>query len=287
MRARRGIGVCLAVAALSWSASVDARMPSRDGGSTEKVQVLDVPFVPQSGELCGGAALAMVLRYWGMPGVLAEDFTALLEPGLAGIRTGALVNAVESYGWTALPLPGTAAEARNHLAQGRPVIALIRAGSGSNHYVVVLARANGWVVLHDPNVGPFRAVRESVFDAAWSETGRWALLVLPPPKTDEQNAPYLATADSTTFEAPEACDSMVEAGILLAQQGDTAAAELQFLAAQSPVARLRRAAARTRGTAISRRGLGGRGSTGGARPRPRSARCIHLAVPRRRPLPGR
>lgn len=232
MRARRVIGVCVAVAALSWSASADARMPPRDGGSPEKVQILDVPFVPQSGELCGGAALAMVLRYWGMLGVLAEDFTALVEPGLAGIRTGALVNAVESYGWTAIPLPGTAAEVGHQLALGRPVIALIGAGSGSNHYVVLLARANGWVILHDPNVRPFRAVRESVFDAAWSESGRWALLVLPPPKTNEQNAPDLATADSTTFEAPDTCDSMVEAGILLAQQGDTAEAELQFLAAQ-------------------------------------------------------
>ncbi len=233
MSPRRAIGVCVAVAALSWSASADAGMPPHDGRSPERVQILDVPYVPQSGQLCGGAALAMVLRYWGMPGVLAEDFTALVEPGLAGIRTGSLVNDVESYGWTAIPLPGTAAEVGNQLAQGRPIVALIRAGARSYHYVVLLARVNGWVVLHDPNMGPFRAVRESAFDAAWSGSGRWALLILPPRETGEQGVPDLATADSTTLKALDSCDSMVEAGILLAQQGDTAEAEHQFLAAHS------------------------------------------------------
>jgi hypothetical protein len=175
----------------------------------------------------------MVLRYWGKPGVLAEDFAALVEPGQAGIRTGALVKAVEAFAWTALPLPGAPAEVESHLAQGRPVIALIRAGPGSYHYVVLVAWANGWVILHDPNVGPFRSIREGEFEVAWSGSGSWALLILPPRGTKEQDAPDPAAAAPPSLAAPDGCGAMVEAGILLAQQGDTAEAELEFLAAES------------------------------------------------------
>ena len=42
--------------------------------SGQTLSVPDVPFVAQSEALCGGAALAMVLRYWGTTGVQAEDF---------------------------------------------------------------------------------------------------------------------------------------------------------------------------------------------------------------------
>ena len=158
MRIRGAIATCLAAAALAWTAA--AGTPSVEGSAPEKAQLLDVPYLPQSGALCGGAALAMVLRYWGKPGVVAEDFTSLEEPGQAGIRTGALVKAIEAFGWTALPWTATPAEVESHLAQGRPVIALIRTGPDSFHYVVLVAWANGWVVLHDPKLGPFRAVRE-------------------------------------------------------------------------------------------------------------------------------
>jgi hypothetical protein len=202
-------------------------------GGPEKVQLLDVPYVPQSESLCGGAALAMVLRYWGKSGVLADDFAAQVEPGQAGIRPGALVKAVEDYGWTALPWLGTPTEVENHLAQCRPVIALIRAGSSSYHYVVLVAWANGWVIIHDPNVGPFRAVREGEFVTAWAGSGGWALLVLPPRGTMEQLAADPTAADPPSPGAPDGCGAMVEAGVLLAQGGDTVGAELQFLAAQS------------------------------------------------------
>lgn len=233
MKSWRAVGVCVAAAALAWSASAAAGTPSDERSGSEKVQLLDIPYVPQSKSLCGGAALAMVLRYWEKSGVLADDFAALMEPGQAGIRTGALVEAAEAYGWTALPWAGTPAEVGSHLAQGRPVIALIRAASDSYHYVVLVAWANGWVILHDPNVGPFRAMLEGEFSTAWSASGRWALLILPPRGAKEQVAADRAAGDPRSSAAPDGCAAMVEAGILLARQGDTAGAELQFLAAQS------------------------------------------------------
>ncbi len=243
------IGVCLAAAALAWPVPAITGAPSFERSAPRRVQLLDVPYVPQSGELCGGAAVAMVLRYWGEPGVFAEDFAALVQPGDAGIRTGALVQAVDARGWTALPLPGTPAEVEDHLARGRPIITLIRSGSNSFHYVVLVARANGWVILHDPLAGPFRAMRESEFDAAWSASGGWALLILPPRGADEEGAPDLGpgrTPDLTpdraqdparvvhsSFAASDDCGVMVEAGIISAAHGNDAEAERTFLAAHS------------------------------------------------------
>jgi hypothetical protein len=52
--------------------------------------LLDVPFVSQSERLCGGAAAAMVLRYWGERGVTAEDFAGLVDNDAGGIRQSAL-----------------------------------------------------------------------------------------------------------------------------------------------------------------------------------------------------
>jgi hypothetical protein len=175
----------------------------------------------------------MVLRFWGMSGVLAEDFAALVAPGEAGIRTGDLVTAVEGHGWTALPLPGSATDVRDHLAEGRPIIVMIQTGSGSYHYVVLVGWNNGWVILHDPNVAPFRAIREREFDTAWSGSGNWALLILPPRTIKEQAAPDHAAAAASPHDTSRDCVPLVETGVFLAQQGDTAGAERQFRSAQS------------------------------------------------------
>jgi hypothetical protein len=227
------VDACAAAAVLAWSVSAPAGAPSDESGAPERVRLLDVPFVPQSEALCGGAALAMVLRYWGMPSVLAEDFALLVEPGSGGIRTSALVKAVEAFGWSAFSVSGTPAEIESHLVRGLPVIALIRVGSDSFHFVVLVAWANGWVVVHDPSVGPFRVIREEEFDAAWSGGSRWALLVLPPPETDREGAQEPTATSSRSSAVPDACEALVEAGVLSAQAGDTAQAELRFLAAQS------------------------------------------------------
>jgi hypothetical protein len=165
------------------------------GGSpiaaTASDQLLDVPFVPQSEELCGGAAVAMVMRYWGTTAVHAEDFAAFADKSAGGIRVGTLARAVESRGWRARPFAGSAADVRRHLAGGRPVIALIEDRPGRYHYVVVVgwARPEGQnvnhagpsdrIVSHDPAVGPYRIMDAERFERAWAVTGRTALLVLP------------------------------------------------------------------------------------------------------------
>jgi hypothetical protein len=211
---------------------------------------LDVPYVPQSEALCGGAALAMVLRYWGEPRIRAEDFARLRAPGEPGIRGDSLVAEVRRRGWSAFPIQATRADVQDHLARGRPVIALVDAGSSVAHYVVLLAWANGGLILHDPAVAPFRVESEADFGRAWSSAGRWALLVLPP-RGDDTSAPARddVTAappppDTTGFDTPaipditgrapvSGCDALVDAGIQKARAGAYVEAEGMLSAAAS------------------------------------------------------
>ena len=273
---RWAVGVCMASTVLAWPVSAVAGTPSDESRAPEKVQLLDVPFVPQSEALCGGAALAMVLRYWGMPGVLAEDFAALVEPGSAGIRTSALVQAVEAYGWTAFPVSGTPAEVESHLAGGRPIIALIRVGSDSFHYVVLVAWANGWVVVQDPNVGPFRAIREEEFEAAWSGSDRWALLVLPPPRNRWGGRAGSRSGHLTIVCRPRRVQRPGGGGDPIGSGWRHRGGGTQVPGGPVPVSRVRRSVSGTRRSAVSRRGLGGSEPTGRSAPW-RSTRAIPIS----------
>jgi peptidase C39-like protein/tetratricopeptide repeat protein len=147
--------------------------------AAEDSLVLDVPFVPQGEALCGGAAAAMVLRYWGERGIDAADFASLVEDSLGGIRTARLVADLQNRGWEAIALAGDEAMIRHHLARGRPVIALLLDRPGRYHYVVVVAWKDGVVLLHDPARTPFRVVSAREFDRAWIAAGRWSMLILP------------------------------------------------------------------------------------------------------------
>lgn len=150
---------------------------------------LDVPYVPQSGVLCGGAALAMVLRWWGEPRVLAEDFRSLVGPGQAGIPADTLAAAARARGWNAEAIPMQAPVARDHLSAGRPLIVLVLNRAGDLHYVVLTGWTDGQVSYHDPQTGPFRRLPEAAFARFWAGSGNWALLVTPSPSSVPPPAP--------------------------------------------------------------------------------------------------
>ena len=166
--------------AVSASATASTRLPPHDAKSASLgPRLLDVPFVAQSELLCGGAAVSMVMRYWGQAQVYAEDFASLVDTRAGGIAVGALTRAVEERGWRARAFAGTAGDAQAHIGEGRPLIALIEDRPGRLHYVVVVAWTADRVVFHDPAVNPFRTLDAATFDRRWRLTGRTALLVLP------------------------------------------------------------------------------------------------------------
>ena len=142
----------------------------------------DVAYLPQTEALCGGAAAAMVMRYWGDTTVRPEDFASLVDPQQAGIVTAALVDHLRGRGWQPFPLRGAAGDTSaiaQHLGRGRPIIALIEDQPSRYHYVVITTLTGDAVRLHDPAIGPGRAMPREEFMRRWSAANFWMLLLLP------------------------------------------------------------------------------------------------------------
>ncbi|MGE0447507.1 MAG: C39 family peptidase, partial [Vicinamibacterales bacterium] len=149
------------------------------GAQPDRHALLDVPYLAQTPDLCGGAAVSMVLRYWGAHDVFPQDFVPLVREG--GILTGALTAAVVDRGWLASVLEPVEAAVtiQREVDQGRPIITLIEVSPGTYHYVVVVAVTDDAVVVHDPARAPFRVLPLAEFDTVWAAAGRWMLRVLP------------------------------------------------------------------------------------------------------------
>jgi hypothetical protein len=129
-----------------------AALAGTSSGQSVPLSLLDVPFISQSEALCGGAAAAMVLRYWGERGLNAESFAHLLDRSAAGIRTQALLSEVRSRGWTALALDGTDEAIDAELQRGRPVLTLIQDRPSTFHYIVIVGTTPAVVVSATQNM---------------------------------------------------------------------------------------------------------------------------------------
>ncbi|HEY2908006.1 MAG TPA: papain-like cysteine protease family protein [Vicinamibacterales bacterium] len=140
---------------------------------------IDVPYLPQSEALCGGAAVAMVFRYWGDAHADVQQFVPLVDVRAGGIATDKLAAAVAARGWRATPLAGSVDLLHEQLEARRPIIILLEDRPGHYHYVVVTGADNGYVTIHDPAVGPSRRLADADLVRKWKATDFWALLILP------------------------------------------------------------------------------------------------------------
>jgi uncharacterized protein YvpB len=198
------------------------------GQSAQPLTILDVPFISQTEALCGGAAAAMVMRYWGARGLDAESFAHLVDRSAAGIRTTALVDDIRRRGWTASPIAGTSDAMARELTEGRPILTLIEDRPGTFHYIVIIGATPRALVYHDPARTAFRTISRDEFERRWSTAGHWMMLVVPPAApADSPKAP-------TTVDIPNApCDALVAEGVRLAQSNDLDAAERRLTVALS------------------------------------------------------
>jgi hypothetical protein len=221
---------------------VIAAMPipeARGQRSAANLHLLDVPYLAQSESLCGGAALAMLMRYWGAANVYAETFANLVEAEAGGIRTADLVGALRSRGWTAQSVRGNAASVQHQIAARRPVILLIQDRPGRFHYVVVVGWAGGRVVVHDPARGPFRILDEHVLAAAWLASDNWTLIAEPPASMVNRED-MGSGARSPDRDVPgggaEPCGDLIDEGVRLARTDDKPGARrlLEIAAAKCP-----------------------------------------------------
>ena len=230
--------VMTVAALLVWAAAAPLAAPAqvRETGPTGSTRLLDVPYLPQSEDLCGGAAMAMVLRYWGDRKVQPEDFLALVDRSASGIRTEALTADVKRRGWQAFPLDAASGATgewiRDHIDRGRPIVALVEVSPNRYHYIVVVGWTREQVIAHDPASAPFQLMSTAEFDRAWTAAGRWAVLVLPgddrPPAGEEASRERTSTDRSP---ANGACGPLIQNMVTLARTGQVAAAESGLLAA--------------------------------------------------------
>lgn len=194
-------------------------MPSVHAQPSPAVHLLDVPYLPQSEALCGGAAIAMIMRFWGATGVYAETFADLVDTEAQGIRGEDLLRALRARGFDAQSARGSAALAQAGLAERRPLVALIEDRPGRFHYVVIVGWTGGKVIVHDPARAPFRVFDEAAFERAWAASNSWTLVAAPGPSAERgAKAPSSNEADGSRVASP--CGGMVDEGVRLAGASD-------------------------------------------------------------------
>ena len=204
------VRACLCAAAIVFAAAPSGAQPP-----ASPVHLLDVPYVPQSEALCGGAAAAMVMRFWGARDVYAETFSGLVDPKAGGIHGEDLARALRERGWQALTFAADLALVRSHTDKGQPVIALVEDRPGRFHYVVIVAVGGREVIVHDPARAPFRVLDAAAFTRAWERSGSWSLLALPPSSFAKEHE----TPHEVAVPAEGPCGGMVDEGVRLAQAG--------------------------------------------------------------------
>ena len=141
---------------------------------------IDVPYLPQTDALCGGAAAAMVFRFWGDAHADAQSFAALVDRPAGGIATDALTRAIAARGWRTARVDGSLDALAARVHSGQPVIVLLPDRGSRYHYVVVVAASADAIVVHDPAWGPSRTIRAPDFERAWRAAAFWSLVITPP-----------------------------------------------------------------------------------------------------------
>ena len=152
---------------------------------------LDVPFVKQSEDGCGSAAISMVLKYWSGHGARVDvqraDAAAIQKQLYSRKARGIFASDMESYfngsGFQVFLLDGSWTDLEEHLKQGRPLIVSLQAGSAKAplHYVVVtgIDWQHDAVFVHDPARGKLLRIGRADFEKQWRSNRNWMLLAVP------------------------------------------------------------------------------------------------------------
>ena len=150
-----------------------------------------MPFVKQSEDGCGSAALSMILQYWHAHGVRIEGRRAdseviqkqLYSPKARGIFAFDMQNYLKGSGFLVFALAGSWVDLQENLQQGRPLIVSLQPGgrSAPRHYVVVtgIDWQHDAVFIHDPARGKLLRVERADFEKQWRSNRNWMLLAVP------------------------------------------------------------------------------------------------------------
>ncbi len=150
--------------------------------SSPDTYILDItPFLQKQLNLCGAAALAMVMTYWGQKTSVGEVVNALGPPGPAGYSGVQLLGLARRRDFAAFIYRGSMLDLYYNLRKTRPLI-IIKSKPGYNHYVVVIgATRQGELILADPETGP-TVTKADVLGKQWRQSSYFTLLVARRPK---------------------------------------------------------------------------------------------------------
>lgn len=141
---------------------------------------LDVPFVAQTDRTdCGPAALASVLAFRGRPVPLAEVTAQVYTPAMQRTLLPDMENYARSLGLSTRSGRGDAAQLRNALDAGSPVIVLADMGApfySQGHFLVVYGHDAAGFLLHAGTQG-YLYVRDDDLLQGWKRMNRLYLVV--------------------------------------------------------------------------------------------------------------
>src|ERR1700674_3113199 len=152
---------------------------------------LEVPYVKQTEDGCGSAAIAMLLQYWsahGAPVAAGRAAAAAIQKQLysrkvRGIFASDMQRYLRESGFREFAMRGEWSDLRQHLQQGRPLIISIQPGNARVplHYVVVTGI--DWereaIFVNDPARGKLLRIERQEFEKEWQAARNWMLLAVP------------------------------------------------------------------------------------------------------------
>jgi ABC-type bacteriocin/lantibiotic exporter with double-glycine peptidase domain len=156
--------------------------PAAVAGRGDWTLVEGVPFVGQRSQRdCGAAALAMVLRYWGVPADADGLAAAVPAARERGLRAGELRELARARGLDAFVVKGEPADLRSEIERRRPVIVGLAQRAGREtfgHYEVVIGfnHALQMILTLDPAAG-WRESSLQDFAVEWAGAQQLVLVI--------------------------------------------------------------------------------------------------------------
>ncbi|EAR21222.1 PA2778 family cysteine peptidase [Nitrococcus mobilis] len=201
--------LCAGLLALAGCASQNGPQLLASTLTVPPVELLDVPFYPQTAYHCGPAALATVLGWSGVSADPEQLGTELYIPAKHGVLQAELLARARRSRRLAYIIPPQLAELLRELESGHPVLVLQNLGLSWYpiwHYAVVVGvqPINGNLVLRSGDERR-HVVTIETFERTWARGERWGIVVLPPgelPATATAVRLFQSLADLETQHDP-------------------------------------------------------------------------------------
>jgi len=181
----RGLFLLGVLAILSSGCGAKSFASIRPGIEARGHYIEGVPFIRQSGNDCGPAALAGVLAYYGRPADLGAITAAIYLPKLRGTLPMDLEQYARTAGFRTRSSGSALDDLKAAIRNNTPVICLLDLGIGpyrQPHYVILTGfdDVNGFFIMHDGETAD-KIMAYETFGKYWLRAGNWMVVVAPQP----------------------------------------------------------------------------------------------------------